>query len=367
MMAVVNPFEFPGHGGDLRNFADKQMARALELLEAENGQRAARANALVVAGKYEEVLSDFPEINDSAASAWVLKGLALMNRAEAEGSEKLFLEAIACNAKAADIQPNTPDAHFNWGYALGALSKLKQGDEAKRLFEEAGAKYEKARQLNPNDYETYYNLGNLLGERADIVEDEQESIALLREAIEHYRQALTIAPKAVDVLNNLAATQKSLADLLDEPEQMLRDAFGTYKAAVILTDWRDYDVAYGRAITAAALASIDRSFVNDARSAFARAIITRETTDAFIDWGALLVDLGEFASAENKYLGAERLEKGSAAYNLSRLLASRDSNEAKHWLLVARETNQVPPIDEVRDDPELAPLRELDWFKNFTR
>lgn len=370
-MAIVNPFDLPGHGGDLRELADKQTARAIELLEAENGQRSAMANALVVAGKYEEVLSEFQagasdEINDSVAWAWVLKGLDLMNRAEADGSEKLFLEAIACDTKAAEIQPDMPDAYFNWGYALGALSKLKEGDEAKRLFDEARAKYAKARELNPNDYEIYYNLGNLFGERADSVENVGESIALLREAIELYREALKLSPGSVDVLTNLAATQKGLADLLEQPE-LLREAYLTYSRALDRAGGRDYDIAYGQALTAATMASIDHSFVPFASMAFERALAIRQTSEALIDWGTLLAEVDDFTSARQRYLSAESAEKGSAAYLLARLEAQTDPEAAKRWLLVARETNHLPPIDEVKDDPELAPLRELDWFKDFTR
>jgi hypothetical protein len=41
ILTVVNPFNFPGHGKDLRELAENQASHATRLLEAENGQRAA--------------------------------------------------------------------------------------------------------------------------------------------------------------------------------------------------------------------------------------------------------------------------------------------------------------------------------------
>jgi NAD-dependent SIR2 family protein deacetylase/TPR repeat protein len=342
-ITVVNPFNFPGHGKDLRDLADKQTERATHLLEAESGQRAAMANSLVVANKYEQLLGEFrdeadasPEIAEAVAWGWLLKGLASMDAAEAEGIEpdaadKLLLEAIRCYEEALNLHPQFPDAHFNWGYALSERSKLKSGDDAtKRLFDEARAHYATARDLDPNDHEVYYNLGNLLGDRADVVEDEAEAIALLREAVEQYDAALKINPEDADILINLAATLKTLAGKVDDPKPILQQANAAYDSSLSHTgDW-----------SAAVLA----------------------------DWGEVLDELGEHLQAENVWRGADTLEKGCAAYHLARLFAKRgDHEEAKKWLLEAREAATLPPIDDVKDDPAFESLRELDWFKDFTR
>lgn len=328
-MAIVNAFDVPGQGGDLRELADKQMARAIELLEAENGQREAMANALVVAGKYEQVLSDFQEFDESVAWGWVLKGLDAMDRAEAsppEQADRLLLEAIECDRKAVETRPDMAGAYFNWGYALGARSKLKSGNEAKKLFDEARAMYAKARELDPNDYEVYYNLGNLLGDRAEVVEDDDEASAFLREALSEYEAALKLKPGDIDVLTNRAATLKTLAGRVDDPEPILRQANEAYNAVWFLSP------------------------------------------GVAADWGEVLAELGQDHQAENVWHIAETLEKGSAAYPLARLYAKRGESEAaKNWLLTAREAATLPPIDEVKDDPDLESLRELDWFKDFTR
>jgi len=346
-MAIVNAFDLPGHGGDLRELADKQTARAIELLEAESGQRAAMANALVVAGKYDQVLNEFgkeadtsPEIEESVAWGWVLKGLDAMDRAEADGvspeeADKLLLEAIACDMKAVNARPAMADAYFNWGYALGARSKLKSGDEAKQLFEEARAKYAKARTLNSKDWEVYFNLGNLLGDRAEVVEDDGEAIALLREAISEYEAALKLKPKDSEVLTNLAATLKTLAGKVYDSQPILQQSSEAYAAAVLPQSFRELK-ANGAAV--------------------------------MIDWGEVLAELGEEKQAEAIWQEAELIERGSSAYNLAGLYAKRGYAErAKKWLLIARDAGTLPPIDDVKDDPDLSSLHDLDWFKDFTR
>lgn len=317
VIAGVNPFNLPGHGKDLRELADRQTERARHLLEAENGQRAAMANSLVVANKYDQLLTEFkdeadasPEIAEAVAWGWLLKGLASMDAAEAEGIEpeaadKLLLDAIRCNEEALNLHPQFADAHFNWGYTLGARSKLKSGDEAKKLFDDARAHYASARELDPNDYETPYNLGNLLGDRADVVEDDEEAIALLREAVGEYEIALKLKPKDVDVLTNLAATLKTLAAKVDDPEPILRQANEAYTAL-----------------------------------------------------GGTLLNTGS----------AAREDWGEVVYQLAGLEAKRgNGEEAKNLLLIARDAGTLPPIDDVKDDPDFESLRDLDWFKDFTR
>jgi len=245
---------------------------------------------------------------------------------EPEAAEKLLLESIRCDEEALTLHPQFADAHFNWGYALGELSKLKSGDEATRLFEEARAHYATAHELDPNDWEVYYNLGNLLGDRAEVVEDDGEASTLLREAVSEYDAALKLKPGDLDVLTNRAATLKTLAGRVDDPQPILQQAREAYS-----------DVWF---LSPAVLA----------------------------DWGEVLADLGEDNQAGGVFLAAENLEKGSSAYALARLHAKHsDEDAAKKWLLIARDAGTLPPIDDVKDDPDLSSLHDLDWFKDFTR
>jgi len=345
ILTVVNPFNFPGHGKDLRDLAEKQASHATRLLEAENGQRAAMANSLVVANKYEQLLSEFkdeadasPEIAEAVAWGWLLKGLAAMDAAEGlepGEADKLLLEAIRCDQEALNLHPQFPDAHFNWGYALGERSKLKSGDEAKKLFEEARAHYETARELDPNDYEVFYNLGNLVGDRGEVVEDEAEAIALLREAVGHYNAALKLKSKDAEVLTNLAATLKTLAGKVDDPQPILQQASEAYGALLMPQSVAELNAGSAGAVVA--------------------------------DWGEVLLELGD-DRAEVILRQAEAIEPGSAAYHLAHLYAKRgDAEAAKKWLLATREAGALPPIDEVKDDPDFESLRELDWFNDLTR
>jgi len=77
---------------------------------------------------------------ECVAWGYVLKGLARMDEADAEDSYAKFAEAIGFDQEALKIKPDMAEAHFNWGYALGALSKLKN----RELFDEARAVQEGA-------------------------------------------------------------------------------------------------------------------------------------------------------------------------------------------------------------------------------
>jgi hypothetical protein len=76
----------------------------------------------------------------------------------------------------------------------------------------------------------------------------------------------------------------------------------------------------------------------------------------------------DLATAEAHWLEAERLLRGSAAYELVALYAqSGRFEEARKRLALARLAGvaKVEKLSLLRSDPQLAPLREQDWFQGY--
>ena len=60
----------------------------------------------------------------------------------------------------------TYNAYYNWGIALGELSKMKTGQEAEKLLNQAFKKYKKATRIEPNDHNAWDSWGVHLAELA---------------------------------------------------------------------------------------------------------------------------------------------------------------------------------------------------------
>jgi len=196
---------------------------------------------------------------------------------------------------------------------------------------------------------------------------------LLREAIEQYRHALQISEE-VNTLTNLAVTQR----LLGEYEE----AFETYTQAKLLAirDRSSIGVAVAAFMDAARLQTtfdllnewgLFLSEIGDNEQAIQRfqsALHVEYREEGLNNLGMALAATGKLDEAQSFYLEAENLVEGSAAYNLACLYAKRgDRTSAWKWLKAARDADQLPPLDEVRNDPDLVSLHDLDWFKDFTR
>ena len=54
------------------------------------------------------------------------------------------------------------EAFYNWGLALAAWARKKEGAEADRLFEESDEKYTEATKIKSDDAETYNAWGIML-------------------------------------------------------------------------------------------------------------------------------------------------------------------------------------------------------------
>jgi len=72
-------------------------------------------------------------------------------------------------------------------------------------------------------------------------------------------------------------------------------------------------------------------------------------------------------NAREKYLAAERISRGQAAYELACLSALQGNEaECRKWLKVGEEAMTLPSREEAMNDERLKSVRDKDWFKNIT-
>ena len=120
----------------------------------------------LVARRVWATLAVDSDIKDQAFSNW---GNALSAQAKTKQgveADRLFGEAYGKYADAVRIKPDNHEALNNWGNALTAQAKTKRGVEADRLFGEAYGKYADALKIKPDDHEKLNNWGIALSEQA---------------------------------------------------------------------------------------------------------------------------------------------------------------------------------------------------------
>lgn len=104
--------------------------------------------------------------------------------------------------------------------------------------------------------------------------------------------------------------------------------------------------------------------------------IKSDQWDVFKVWGSVLLCLvrmqvGEkkeelLKQAEEKCLRAEAIEPGSGAYNLGCVYGIRgDEANCRKWLEAAQKKGTLPTWQYAMEDPDLASMRDKDWFRKF--
>ena len=92
----------------------------------------------------------------------------------------------------------------------------------------------------------------------------------------------------------------------------------------------------------------------------------RERTDG----QALTGEAGEALSeqAREKFLAAETLQPGIASYNLACIHSRRgEYEECRKRLESARNHKSLPSVEHLKNDADLAPIRQLKWFNKFIK
>lgn len=96
------------------------------------------------------------------------------------------------------------------------------------------------------------------------------------------------------------------------------------------------------------------------------------------DWGVALMkqtglvigEAGEalYEQAREKFLAAEALQPGIASYNLACIHSRRgEYEECRKRLESARNHKSLPSVEHLKNDADLAPIRQLTWFNKFIK
>ena len=177
----------------------RQRAIVVALPESEEADRLF-ATRLLDEGKAGEALPYAQRDVEIAPQLW----LSHLTLGRVLGRLGRLQEAMAQDAQALRMNPNSAEAHVCFGVALIELGKR----------EDAIEHYEQALQLNPDYAEAQYNLGNVFLREGKI-----------SDAIGHYEQALRIKPDYAEAHNNLGlalAQTGKFEEAIAHYEQSLR-------------------------------------------------------------------------------------------------------------------------------------------------
>jgi predicted Zn-dependent protease len=167
----------------------------------------------------------------------------------------------------------------------------------------------------------------------------------------------------------------------DEAARLFQDSIDEYARAVeIKSDMHEAFVNRGTALSQLARRK-DGDEANhlsqESFDKYGRAVeIKPDYSDALNNWGAALLAMacrkeGDeadrlFEQAREKLTVLEQLSPGQSAYNFACLAALQGNpEEAKEWLLKAREYSQLETLQHVREDSDLDSLRGEPWFKEL--
>jgi MinD-like ATPase involved in chromosome partitioning or flagellar assembly/Tfp pilus assembly protein PilF len=228
----------------------------------------------------------------------------------------------------------------NWGNALGAQAKNKQGEAADGLFGAAYQKYAEALKLKPDEHEALNNWGNALGDQAKTKQGEAAD-RLFEAAREKYAEALKLKPDLHEALNNWGSAlfDQAKTKQAEAAERLFEAAYQKFAEALKLKP--DFYEALNN--WGVALSNHSRLKTGAARQQLRRA-------------------------AREKLLAAERIRPGSGAYNLACFEAG-ESNiaEAIKWLKQDAATGGQPSQKQITEETDFDPIRNAPAFAEFLR
>jgi tetratricopeptide (TPR) repeat protein len=255
----------------------------------------------------------------------------------------LTAPARECYSNAQRLAPKD----FRWPYLLGHL--CQQEGRA----EEAITHYKLARQLRPDYLPAPVQLGNLYLQQNRLAEARasfNEALALnaqctaaryglgqlalaqrsYAEAAQYLEQALAEAPEANRIHYALALAYRGLGKLEQAQAELQRQGTVGVRVTDPLVEGLQELVRGERLHLLRGRVAFDARRFAEAAEAFRKAITANPaSTQAHINLGAALVELGERAGALEQYQAALRLDPGNATahYNLGLLLAKQNQHE----------------------------------------
>ncbi|MCI0667300.1 MAG: hypothetical protein L0Y43_04510 [Methylococcaceae bacterium] len=105
-------------------------------------------------------------------------------------------------------------------------------------------------------------------------------------------------------------------------------------------------------------------------------VIEPKNHEVLNDWGATMMDQARmlradrnhvlYQQAKEKFLAAEEFWPGISAYNLACIAClQNDLKGCEEQLNAAFERGNLPPVDEIRNDADLANINQSEWFQEF--
>ncbi|MEO8183678.1 MAG: hypothetical protein ABI895_33015 [Deltaproteobacteria bacterium] len=310
-------------------------------LEQRPALHAAAARYLIMAGRYEQVLSlrqeydasPSPEFGNVLSMAYVMKGNVLLDRGKAAKppeSSRLFTDARAMYEAALAIRPDRQEALHNYANLLLDQAKASYGDEARHLFEAAETRYCEALAVDPRRQDVLVNFGNLLLERAKREVDTASAARYFEAAKDKYKAALEIKSDTPAILVNRGNLLVDMAkrEAGSGAKALLVEAETQYKAAVAARpDMHDAFSQWGNVLLDLAKASTGveaEEYFQAAEAKYRSALeIKPDMQDALNNWGNLMLDRAKaqtgataeryFSLAHEKYRAALDIHPGDGA------------------------------------------------------
>jgi len=282
---------------------------------------------LVKQGRSEEalaVLENLPETHD----VWLQRGICHCLLGLRRSSADLLSEGRSDFEKAANLNPNSHDAFFNWGTALSDLGDMT---EKRAWFEQALEKYAQAVAIKPDDHKAYCNWGNALSALGNLTGER----AWFEQAFEKYAQAVAIKPDDHKAYSNWGTALSALGNLTEE-RAWFEQAFEKYAQAVaIKPDKHEAYNNWGNALLALGNLTEERAWFEQAFEKFAQAVaIKKDMHEAYYNWGNALSHLGNltgerawFEQAFEKFAQAVAIkpDKHETYYNWGNALSDLGS------------------------------------------
>jgi len=250
LMENVTPYSVPGQTVSVADSASSLINQAIVRFEtggaemAEKQTLALRANDLLLAGKYDQIIameSDYervpsPELADVIAWAYVAVGNDKLSQARTKSGEeadRFFAQCCEKYEAAIKIKPDRHEAFYNLGTALAAQARTKSGEEADRLLRLAGEKYEAATKIKHDKHDAFYNWGNALSDQAESKSGE-EADRLFVQSCEKYEAAIRIKPDMHEALNNwgFALSNQAKTKNGEEADALFARSYEKFDAAI---------------------------------------------------------------------------------------------------------------------------------------
>jgi Plant specific mitochondrial import receptor subunit TOM20 len=167
----------------------------------------------------------------------------------------------------------------------------------------------------------------------------QEADRLFSQACSKFESVVNGGAKVLEGLHNWGLALHGQAKIHDgaDAEKLFSEAYSKYNAAIVIEP-RNHEVLN--------------------------------------DWGATMMDharkLGAdpnhvlYQQAKEKFLAAEEIWPGISAYNLACISClQNDLQSCEEHLSAARDRGNLPGVDEIKNDADLANISHSEWFQEF--